>query len=65
MGGRSADSEGCDAAARFKSLARVDVAAYAAVKRQRVVSFMLDVVWCIGGVGCSLSQMRRDGLGVS
>jgi hypothetical protein len=45
LGGRSADSEGCDAAAGSKLLARVDVAAYAAVKRQRAVSFMLGVVY--------------------
>jgi hypothetical protein len=63
LGARSADSEGCDAAAAgSKLLARVDAAAYAAVKRQRDVSFMLGVVYC---VDCSLSQMRRDGPGVS
>jgi hypothetical protein len=48
LGARSAGSEGCDAAAAgFKSWARVDVAAYAAVNMQRAVSFMLGVVYCV------------------
>lgn len=50
----SSDCEGGDAAAGSKSLARVEAAAYAAVKRQRAVSFMLGIVWCVellNGVG--------------
>jgi hypothetical protein len=43
LGMASSDSEGGDTAAGSKSLARVDAAAYAAVKRQRYVSFMLGI----------------------
>jgi hypothetical protein len=54
LGRMSFDCEGGDAAAGSKSLARVEAAAYAAVKRQRAVSFMLGIVWCVevlNGVG--------------
>ena len=54
LGRMSSDCEGGDAAAGSKSLARVQAAAYAAVKRQRAVSFMLGIVWCVellNGVG--------------
>lgn len=42
LGTTSSDSEGGDAAARSRLLARVEAAAYTAVKRQRGVSFMLE-----------------------
>jgi hypothetical protein len=48
LGMASSDSEGGDAAASSKLFARVDAAAYAAVKRQRDVSFMLGISSGVG-----------------
>jgi hypothetical protein len=49
--GLGARCSGCEGSAGSRLLARVDVAAYAAVKRQRCVSFMLGVGLVFGGVG--------------